>query len=93
MKFDETGRDKKETLVELIRQGGVQTKETKVKVKEQDFIISAGNIFQFNCQTYVGLIEKQRGMILQQGDVQLPVGIHGTNSVVLASTLRTEVVP
>ena len=93
MKFDETGRDKKETLVELIRQGGVQTKETKVKVKEQDFIISAGNIFQFNCQTNVGLIEKQRGMIFQQGDVQLPVGIHCTNSVVLASTLRTGVVP
>ena len=58
MKFDESGRDKKETLVELIRQGEVQTKETKVKVKENDFIISAGNIFQFNCQANVGLIEK-----------------------------------
>ena len=81
--FDEVGRDKMETSVELIQQRRVQDKETEVKVKGKDVIIPSGKIVQINCKTNVGLLEKQRAMIFQQKDVELPEGIHCADSVVL----------
>ena len=65
--FDEVGRDKMETFVELIKQSKVQDKETEVKVKGKDVI-------------NVGLIEKQRAIKFQQRDVELPEGIHYADS-------------
>ena len=64
--FDEVGRVKMETFVELIK-SKVQDKETEVKVKGKDVI-------------NVGLIEKQRAIIFQQRDVELPEGIHCADS-------------
>ena len=65
--FDEVGRVKMEAFVELIKQSKVQDKETEVKVKGKDVI-------------NVGLIEKQRAIIFQQRDVELPEGIHCADS-------------
>ena len=48
--FDEVGRDKMETFVELIQQNRVQDKETAVKVKGKDVIIPAVKIVQINCK-------------------------------------------
>ena len=53
--FDEFGRDKMETFVELIQQSRVQNKETEVKVNGKGIIIPAGKIVQINCKTNVGL--------------------------------------
>ena len=77
--FDEIGRDKMEKSAELIQLSRVQNKKSKVKIKGEDFIIPAGKIVQINCKTNVGLIFQQR-------DVELPVGIHCADSVVPAST-------
>ena len=76
--FDEVGRDKMET-----KERRVQDKETGVKVKGKDVIIPSGKIVQINCKTNVGLLEKQRAMIFQQKDVELPEGIRCADSVVL----------
>ena len=48
--FDEVGRDKMKTFVELIQQNRVQDKETAVKVKSKDVIIPAVKIVQINCK-------------------------------------------
>ena len=72
-----------ETFVGLIQQSRVHHKETEVKVKGKDIIIPAGKIVHINCKTNVCLIEKQRVMIFQQRDVELPEGIHFADSVVL----------
>ena len=61
--FDEVGRVKMETFVELIKQSKVQDKETEVKVKGKDVI-------------NVDLIEKERAIIFQQRDVEQPERIH-----------------
>ena len=76
--FDEVGRDKMET-----KERRVQDKETGVKVKGKDVIIPSGKIVQINCKTNAGLLEKQRAMIFQQKDVELPEGIRCADSVVL----------
>lgn len=65
--FDEVGRVKMETFVELIKQSKVQDKETDGKVKGKDVI-------------NVGLIEKERAIIFQQRDVEQPEGIHCADS-------------
>ena len=65
--FDEVGRVKMETFVELIKQSKVQDKETEVKVKGKDVI-------------NVDLIEKERAIIFQQRDVEQPERIHCADS-------------
>ena len=72
-------------FVELIEQSRVQDKETEVKVKGKDVIIPVGKVVQINCETNVGLIEKQRAMIFQQKDFELPEGIHCADSILEAS--------
>ena len=64
--FDEVGRVKMETFVELIK-SKVQDKETEVKVKGKDVI-------------NVDLIEKERAIIFQQRDVEQPERIHCADS-------------
>ena len=81
--FDEVGRDKMETFVELVQQSKAQDKETEVKLKSKDVIIPAGKIVQINWETNVGLIEKNRALIFQQKVFELPEGIHCAESVVL----------
>ena len=84
-------QDKMETLFELIQHS--KGKETEAKVKGKHFIIPAGKIAQINCKINLGFIEKQKARILQQRDVELPVGIQYADSVLPAITQRPGNVP
>lgn len=84
-------QDKMETLIELIQHS--KGKETEAKVKGKHFIIPAGKIAQINCKINLGFIEKQKARILQQRDVELPVGIQYADSVLPAITQRPGNVP
>lgn len=86
-------QDKMETFTELIQHSRGQDKETEAKVKGKHFIIPAGKIAQINCKINLGFIEKQKARVLQQRDVELPVGIQYADSVVPAITQRPGNVP
>lgn len=62
--FDEVGRDKMETLVELIQQRRVQDTQTEVKVNGKDVIIPGGKIAQINCKANMILTETDSNDIL-----------------------------
>lgn len=53
----------------------MQDEEAEVKLNGKDANIPAGKIVQITCKTNVGLIEKEREMIFQQKDIELPKDI------------------
>ena len=85
--FDNVGKSKMKYFLELIQQSESNySRASEVKAKGKNITIPAGKNMQVNCKSNMGLVKKERAMIVQSNDVELPKGIQCPDSVVMLTS-------